>query len=83
MTRTRSSAPAADLLRSRCNFANFLRNRRVSGDFATVGLWADRRQHRHQTPQGAIGAEGAYGRLGGAAAAHWRPGLTAQPGTQS
>ncbi|NYG35529.1 hypothetical protein BDD16_004592 [Sphaerotilus montanus] len=36
---------------------------------AQVSSWADRRQHRHQTPQGAIGAAGVYGRLGGAAAA--------------
>jgi hypothetical protein len=67
--RTRSSGPAADLLGSCCNFANFLQNRRVSGDFATVGCWADRRQTRGLTVQEAIGAEGAYGRLGGAAAA--------------
>lgn len=69
MTRTRSSAPAADLLRSRCNFANFLQNRRKPVVFATVCCWADRRQNRGLHTQGAIGAEGAYGRLGGVAAA--------------
>lgn len=69
MTTTRSSGPAADLLRLRCNFANFLQNPRVSGEFATVGLWADRRQNRVLTAQGAIGAAVAYGRLGGGAAA--------------
>jgi hypothetical protein len=66
---TRSRSLAADLLRSRCNFANFLQNRWKPVVFATVGCWADRRQNRGLHTQGAIGASVAYGRLGGVAAA--------------
>lgn len=36
---------------------------------APVGCWSDRRQNGGLTAQEAIGAKGAYGRLGGAAAA--------------
>jgi hypothetical protein len=36
---------------------------------APVGCWADRRQNRDLHAQGALTAKGAYGRLGGAAAA--------------